>query len=93
MCHLNKSLEGGNDEGSSCQSLSVPFRGARTALGMKTWSKTLGSWYLQLQGALGEGRFAMKQHGWECFGLLLSLGHCVPEIPTLGCSFIDIIYG
>lgn len=64
MCQLNKSknLEGGNDEGSSCQSLNVPFSGARTALGMKTWSK-----------ALGEGRFAMKQHGWESFGLLLSL--------------------
>lgn len=39
MCHLNKSLEGGNDEGSSCQSLSVPFRGARTALGMKIGAK------------------------------------------------------
>lgn len=24
---------------------------------MKTWSKALGSWCLQLQGALGEGRF------------------------------------
>lgn len=62
MCQLNnsKSLEGGNDEGSTFQNLGVPFSGARTALGMKTWSKALGSWCLQLQGALGVGRFAIN---------------------------------
>lgn len=71
MCLLktNKSLEGGRDEGSSSQNLNVPFSGARTALGMKIWSKALGSWCLQLQGALGVGRFAMSSLAvqvWNC---------------------------
>lgn len=101
MCQAlnkNKSLEGGNDEGNSFQSLSVPFSGARTALGRKTWSKALGSGAsscreLWEKGALGVGRFAMKQRGCGSTELLLSLGHCIPEIPAPGCSFTGIIYG
>lgn len=44
------------------------------------------------KGALGLGRFAMKQCGCGSTELLLSPGHCVPEIPAPGCSFAGIIY-
>lgn len=86
MCrdlNKSKSLEGGNDEGSSFQSLSVPFCGARTALGMKTWSKASRSWCLQLQGALGEGGFGS---GEICHETAWLWNYGVTAVPGTWCS-------
>lgn len=68
MCQLktNKSLGGGNDEGSSSQNLNVPFSGARSCFGDENLEQSIG---IQLQGALGVGRFAMSSLAvqvWDC---------------------------